>query len=203
MRCVARSSNLFHRRACAPPLYEQAAGHVLGDQRVANVVAPGSVDVELATSNAFFPEPELLNHSTAGMVLGADVRLDPVQPGGEEAVVDGHGEGGGGDAAAGEGAVDPVADLGGAGRAPDDGADGELSGEAAVVRDHPGHGEPLPGLTAQGGDHGEVRAEAGTEERRLGVARFPGAQPVGVAHPGVAPDAYVAQPEWPEGHRAL
>ena len=43
----------------------------------------------------------------------------------------------------------------------------------------------------------------GAEERRLGVARLPGAQPVGVAYPGVAPDAYVAQPEWPEGHRAL
>ena len=63
---------------CATPPYEQPARCVLDGQRVANVVAPGSIDVKLTTPNAFFPESELLNHPAAGLILGADVRLQPV-----------------------------------------------------------------------------------------------------------------------------
>src|SRR5690606_1064757 len=104
----------------APP-GQQPTRHVLDRERVADVVAPGAVDVELTPAYALLAEAELLHHPSAGVVLRPDVRLDPVEADREEAVIDGHGEGGGDDAPPGERAVDPVAHLTRSGRAPDDG----------------------------------------------------------------------------------
>src|SRR5690349_17834976 len=94
----------------AVPTGHQAAlgQHVLGGQRVPDVVTPGAVDVEVLGMVRLLAEAELLHHPAAGPVLGADVDLDPVQSTGGEAVVNGEREGGGGDPSAGDPGVDPV-----------------------------------------------------------------------------------------------
>ena len=48
---------------------------------------PGPVDVQASLPQALLAEAELLDHSSAGLVLWPDGRLDPVQADGEEAVV--------------------------------------------------------------------------------------------------------------------
>src|SRR5687768_14412321 len=54
------------------------------------VVAPGAVDVQVPRSEADLAQPELLDDPQGVGVLGSDGDLDPVQAGGEEAVVDRH-----------------------------------------------------------------------------------------------------------------
>ncbi len=107
------------------------------------------------------------------------------------------------DAAAGEGLVDPVADLRGPGRAPDDAADGELAREVIVVGDDPRQGLPAPGLAPHRPRHRHVRTQAGAVERRLRVGRLPGPQPGRVAHPGVPPERGVLDLDGPQTHRLI
>src|SRR6202012_4587305 len=109
--------------------------HFLSGDRVADVVPPAAVDVQLPDPDAFVPETELFHHPAGCDVLGADGGLQPVHPHAAEAVVDGHRQRRGDDPAPGVGLVDQVADLAGPGRAPDNGADGELPGEFTAVAD--------------------------------------------------------------------
>src|SRR6185369_4715368 len=98
-----------------PARHQPALGHdVLDGQRVPDVVAPGSVDVEVLRVVRLFAEAELLHHPTAGSVLRPDVDLDAVQAAGGEAVVDREREGGRGDPAPGVPGVDPVPGVRGA-----------------------------------------------------------------------------------------
>src|SRR5690606_41433114 len=170
----------------------QATGDGRDGQGVADVVAPGAGDVQMAAANSLFAESELFDDAAAGGVLRADIRLQAVEADGEETVVDGEGDGGGNDAASRHPLVDPVAALRGPGRPPDDRADGELTGEISLVGDDPGQGETLAGLTAHGVDHAEVGAEAAAEQGGLRVGGLPGAEPVGVAHPQLAPGGRAA-----------
>ena len=69
---------------------QPAGAGFLGGERVALVVAPAAVHVEVAAEDTLQPEPELGQHPPAGAVLRADGRLQPVQPDRSEAVVDDH-----------------------------------------------------------------------------------------------------------------
>src|SRR4051812_34099509 len=86
------------------PAGQQAAlvGQVLGGHRVAEVIAPVAVDVEVPVVVRLLPEAQLLHDPAARRVVGADVDLDAVQAPGAERVVDDQGQRGRGDALAGE-----------------------------------------------------------------------------------------------------
>src|SRR5688500_14820829 len=72
---AARSAIRSARRA-RPPAGDHASGHVLGQQRERQVVAPVAVDVEVPAQQAFLPEAEPLHEPLAGQVLRPDVGLD-------------------------------------------------------------------------------------------------------------------------------
>ena len=167
-------------RQRAPPPGQHPGRDFLGGDRVADVVAPGAVDVQLADPDALVPEAELFHHPARGGVLRPDRRLEPVHAHHPEAVVDGHRQRRGDDPAPGVRLVDPVADLPGPRRAPDDGADGQLPGELAAVADDPGQRDALPGLAPHGAHHRHVRPDRRPDQRRLGVRRLPRPQPGGV-----------------------
>src|ERR1700691_6382301 len=123
------------------------------------MVAPGAVDVQLPDPDALVAEPELLHHPPGRGVLRPDGRLQPVHAHDPEAVVDRHRQRGGDDPLARERLVDPVADLAGPGRSPDDRPDRELPGEMPAVADHPGKRDSLPGLPPQVAYHRAVRPD--------------------------------------------
>src|ERR1044072_7992948 len=75
---------------------EPHRGQLLRRQCEAEVIAPRSVDVEVAAEHTLLAEPELDQYAQAGGVLGAHRRLQPVQPDRAEAVV-GDGRDSGGD----------------------------------------------------------------------------------------------------------
>src|SRR6516165_9704488 len=63
----------------ASPAGQQAPRHILDCDGVAEVVPPGTVDVQVAAAQALFVKAELLHHAPARVVLRADARLDSVQ----------------------------------------------------------------------------------------------------------------------------
>ena len=118
------------------PAGEHAAGHVLGEQRVGEVVAPVAVDVEVAAQQALAAEAQPLDQPLAGPVLGPDVGLHagagPTAPKAWSQT----------SATASEAmprpatdAVDPVAEVPRAQRAPDDVVDRHLPGQPALDAD--------------------------------------------------------------------
>ena len=105
---------------CAPPAGEHAAGQVLGEQRVGEVVPPVAVDVQVAAQQPLPLEAQPLDQPLARAVLRADVGLQPVQPDRAEGVVADQGDGQRRHAPPGHLAVDPVAEVARPQRAADD-----------------------------------------------------------------------------------
>src|SRR5690348_7903723 len=73
--------------AGAMPAGQQSTGDVLTHERIGEVVAPVTVDVQEPSTHTLLPETELLDDPAAGGVLRPDVHLDPVQLQRPEAVV--------------------------------------------------------------------------------------------------------------------
>src|SRR3546814_2267555 len=71
------SSDLSARRGLQPG--HQPAGTLLASDRELPVVAPGTVDVQVARRIADLADPELLHHPQGVGVLRADRDLHPVQ----------------------------------------------------------------------------------------------------------------------------
>src|SRR5258705_13163471 len=78
----------------AMPTSQQTAltSDVLGRHGIADVVAPGAVDVQVPGVVGLLAKAELLDDPAAGLVLGADVHLDAVQAAFGEGVVDDEGQ---------------------------------------------------------------------------------------------------------------
>src|SRR3954452_9326084 len=86
-----RSYALEMRLRSAGPLSFAAAsapGPLLGEDRPALVVAPAPVDLQVARREALEPEARPLGQRDRRLVVGLDVRLDPVQPECSESVLE-------------------------------------------------------------------------------------------------------------------
>src|SRR5690606_25742022 len=169
------------------------------------MVAPGSVDVEIAGPQPLLAESEFFDDPAAGAVLGANADLQAVQTYGAETVVGGHRHGRRHHPAPGHRLVHPVAHVARAHGAPGDAGDRQLADQAALVLDDERQHAARVGLGPQVADHLTVGRPvddgAGRRGRRDG--RLPGPQPVAVAPVDLTPGPLVAQLYRPEDDVAV
>ena len=144
---------------------------------------------------------ELLDDAQRVGVLRPDRDLDAVQPGGEEAVVDHHGDRARHHPAPGVVLVEPVADRGELRRAAHDVVDRHLAGEPSVHLDRERERRPLPGLPGSRRTSCLKLVGPGLAAGRHG--RVPRHQPRRVALPGPPPGVVVGGGQRPQRHLAV
>src|SRR3954467_15760789 len=176
-------------------------GPLLRGDRVADVVLPRAVDLEVAQGDALLADRQLLDHPAARLVAGDDRDLHAVEVQVLEGEAGEHDERLGYVALARPRLVHPVPDVGALERTPLHGGQVDLAAEVAADED----AEPVPGAElalalAGAAAHREGVAVAG----RIGLADdplgLPARQPLTAAQPDLPPGREVRDNERAQHH---